>query len=57
MKELASLGAHVVREDGEFNLTTSPTLDHAVSLTCFLCLCEHSHLGLILFLWMFSLSS
>lgn len=57
MKELASLGAHVVREDGEFNLTTSPTLDHAVSLTCFHCLCEYSHLGLILFLWMFSLSS
>ena len=38
MKELACLGAPVVREDCEFNLITSPTLDHAVSwaFTCFL---------------------
>lgn len=36
-KELACLGAHVVREECEFNLTTSLTLDHAISLafTCF----------------------
>lgn len=37
MKELACLGAPVVREECEFNLTTSLTLDHAVSssFTCF----------------------
>lgn len=38
MKELACLGAHGVREDYEFNLLTSPTLDYAFSwtFTCFL---------------------
>lgn len=38
MKELACLGAPVVREECEFNLITSLTLDHAVSwaFICFL---------------------